>query len=223
MTESYSVCDWSDSTPFYVSLGVINFLLLCYALLTAWKTRYIATELSETEYIYRAMSTIAMVCFMGVPVIILASENSSAFYYVTSGIIFVSSCSILLLIFCPKVAAFRASKRKDSRRKEGSSSLSEFFRKNRSRNAARYESGSMKMSDPTGSTSPDPDRSNEDAAAGIMIVRTAAEDVKDLESQVKRLLAETERLTNENRQLRSSRDDDGTREIDEDQAPAGGI
>jgi 7 transmembrane sweet-taste receptor of 3 GCPR len=111
--ETYSFCNWADSSavPFYVTLGAINFGLLSYAMVVAWRAREISTEFSESEYIFKAMGAILLVCFVGIPVIIIASENPSAFFFVCSNIIFVASTSILLLIFCPKLSVYYKGKR----------------------------------------------------------------------------------------------------------------
>jgi len=129
-TETYSFCDWSRSIPYYATLGGINFLLLVYALYVAWLTRDISTEFAESEYIFKAMVLIFVVCLIGIPVTILARENAEAFFYVCSFIIFASSTSILLLIFCPKLLAFHS--KKMSRRSQSSSTVPQNFRRSNS-------------------------------------------------------------------------------------------
>lgn len=126
--ETVSLCKWSDSVPFYAVLAALNFLLLCYSLFVAWQARDISTELSESDYIFKAMAVIVLVCFIGIPVIILARENPAAYFYVCTGIIFVTSTSILLLIFLPKLAAFYQAKYHD-RIPRSSSKVPERFRK----------------------------------------------------------------------------------------------
>jgi len=56
------------------------------------------------------MALILLVSFIGIPVIIIARENVSAYYFVSSGLIFVICASILLLIFAPKMKALRKKK-----------------------------------------------------------------------------------------------------------------
>lgn len=86
-------------------LGVLNLGLLLCAVFMAYRARNIATELQESNYIFSAMALILLVSFIGVPVIIIARENVSAFYFVSTGLIFVVCQAILLLIFVPKVKA----------------------------------------------------------------------------------------------------------------------
>lgn len=52
------------------------------------------------------MNTGLLACFLGFPVLILTKDIPAAFYFVLAAIIFVISCSVLLLIFVPKVSAF---------------------------------------------------------------------------------------------------------------------
>jgi hypothetical protein len=152
--ETYSMCDWSNSVPYYATLGAINFLLLCYAIYVAWRARELTTELSESYYIFKAMSFILLVCFIGVPVTIIARENPSAFFFVCSGIIFVAGTSILLLIFSPKVIAnYRADPARQASESMRVSSVPKAFRKSQASNdpLARFGGGSHQMSNPVSS------------------------------------------------------------------------
>ena len=56
--------------------------------------------------------SIMLVCVVGLPVILLASESQDALFFVTLAIIFSSACSILLFIFVPKIYFLRQSKTK---------------------------------------------------------------------------------------------------------------
>ena len=105
--ETYGVCDSDHVLIFLAILCVINLGSLIFALFQAYKARKISTELQESSYIFLAMSIILLVSFIGIPVIIIARDNSAAFYFVTAGLIFVVCSSILLLIFIPKVRALR--------------------------------------------------------------------------------------------------------------------
>ena len=91
-------------------LLVINLGCLVISLIQAFKARNISTELSESKYIFRALSIIIYVSFLAIPVMVIARDSSDAWYLVTSGLIFVVCTSILLLIFMPKVLAVRKKK-----------------------------------------------------------------------------------------------------------------
>ena len=102
-TETYGYCSSDSATVYLVALCIINLGPLVLAVYEAYVARDISTEFSETEYILRALAIILLVCFVGIPVIIIARENPAAYFFVLSAIIFVTCTSILLLIFCPKL------------------------------------------------------------------------------------------------------------------------
>lgn len=107
-TETYGVCNSEHATIFLSVLCVINIGSLLYALLEAWRARKVSTELSESSYIFTALGLVLVATLFGIPVIIISSSSAlrvSAYYFVTSGIIFVVCTSIILLIFLPKVKA----------------------------------------------------------------------------------------------------------------------
>lgn len=113
--------------------------MLCLAVFQAWRARALATEYQESEHIFRALWVILLVIFIGLPVLIIArvstvvvssfalirgrshcpfpstlfQDNPDASIFLTSAIIFVSSCAILLLIFVPKMTYLRRSQRED--------------------------------------------------------------------------------------------------------------
>ncbi|KAK1740311.1 GABA-B receptor-like protein [Skeletonema marinoi] len=104
-TETESICYSEHQSIFLSVLGVINLGALLVAFVEAYLARNISVELSESAYIMKAISIILLVCLMGIPVIIIAQENTSAFYFVAVGIIFTVCISILCLIFVPKIRA----------------------------------------------------------------------------------------------------------------------
>jgi len=106
--EMYAICstDGSRSHIIFISiLGFINLGSVFFALIQAYQTRKISTELSESAYIFRVMSIILYAAFLGIPVLILAGENVDAYFFVWAGLIFIVCSSILLLIFLPKILA----------------------------------------------------------------------------------------------------------------------
>ena len=57
--------------------------------------------------------TILIACLLGIPVLIIASQNVAACYFVLAGLFFIICSSTLLFIFLPKFLASR--KKKDER------------------------------------------------------------------------------------------------------------
>jgi 7 transmembrane sweet-taste receptor of 3 GCPR len=88
-------------SPSFYSL--INLGLFCATVFQSCKSRNLSTEYQESQYIFRALIGILLVAFIGVPVLIIARDNTNSRLFVTSGIIFVMCLLILLLIFVPKI------------------------------------------------------------------------------------------------------------------------
>lgn len=103
--ETFGVCGSDHGYIFLAVLCVINLGSLIFAVVQAYRARIISTELQESTYIFVAMALILLVSFIGVPVLFIARDNTSAYYFVMAGLIFVVCSSILLLIFVPKVHA----------------------------------------------------------------------------------------------------------------------
>mmetsp|Transcript_904 Transcript_904/g.1945 ORF Transcript_904/g.1945 Transcript_904/m.1945 type:complete len:936 (+) Transcript_904:203-3010(+) len=115
--ETYSYCSWSKSIYYILPLVVLNMTSVIIAIVEAWKARQIATEFSESQYIFKALVTIMLVIFIGGPILFIARDNPNALAFVLSGIIFVGVCSILLLMFVPKILFHRESQRMKKRKK----------------------------------------------------------------------------------------------------------
>ena len=105
-TDTHGFCYSEQSLPFLIALGVINLGPLIFAAYEAYVARNVSTEYSETDYILKALIVICMVCFVGIPVIIITYDNPAAYFFGFSSIIFVVCISLLMLIFGPKLAAY---------------------------------------------------------------------------------------------------------------------
>ena len=75
---------------------------MVFALYEAFKARRISLEFAESAYIAGAISSILLVCFIGIPVMIIASDDPRARFFVLASIDFVICTSLLLFIFVPK-------------------------------------------------------------------------------------------------------------------------
>eukprot|EP00536_Pseudo-nitzschia_multiseries_P007387 jgi/Psemu1/240179/estExt_Genewise1.C_1740029 len=130
--ETYSYCSWNNSLGYIIPLVVLNMTSVIVAIVEAWKARQIATEFSESQYIFKALLSILLVLFIGGPILFIAKDNPNALVFVSCGIIFVGVSAILLLMFVPKILFYRESQRMRKRRKSrysfslGSSALEDF-------------------------------------------------------------------------------------------------
>ncbi|KAL7534423.1 hypothetical protein ACHAXR_007962 [Thalassiosira sp. AJA248-18] len=105
--ETYGVCSSDYGYIFLIIICIINLGSLLYAVIQAYQVRKLDTELHESSSIFQAMSLVLLLSFLGVPVTIIARDNTQVYYFVLSGIIFIMCSLILLLIFVPKVMAVR--------------------------------------------------------------------------------------------------------------------
>jgi len=113
-TEVLGGCSSDKVLPFLIPIVLLNAGVMVYAIYQAYAARRVSTEYSEPEFIFKAMLSIMLVCFIGVPVLILAQDNPDAFFFVFSCILFVSSTGVLLLIFLPKMLHLNERKAKSS-------------------------------------------------------------------------------------------------------------
>lgn len=83
---------------------------LAYALNLAYKTRNIPTDFAEGKYIAFSAGYLLQLLMLGVPILVIASDNKNAYFAVLSLILFLTSFGTSLLIFVPKLAATKKSK-----------------------------------------------------------------------------------------------------------------
>jgi hypothetical protein len=102
-TETYGHCTSHDQIPYYTLLGGINFLALLVSIQQAYNTRKLATEFSESRYIFYAMIGIVVALLQGIPVLILVRDSPDVQDFIKCTVIFVTCCSVLLFMFIPKM------------------------------------------------------------------------------------------------------------------------
>jgi len=100
--ETSGSCSYDGSLPYVVALIIVNLGALLFAIYEAYQARNISTEFAESEYIMKAVVSMLLVCFIGLPVVMIAEEQVARLFTFT-GIIFVISMSLLGLIFMPKI------------------------------------------------------------------------------------------------------------------------
>ena len=109
LVESVGQCQTDGSLPYVVVLAVLDLGAMIFSLYQAYHARKISLEFAESSYIATAIASILLVCFVGIPVILLTNQPSARFF-VFSCIDFVICVSLLLFIFVPK-EKFRRGKR----------------------------------------------------------------------------------------------------------------
>ena len=69
---------------FLICLALINVGVLGFALYQAYVARGISVEFAESEYILKALSAAMLVSLVGVPVMIIVTDEPAAFFFVLS-------------------------------------------------------------------------------------------------------------------------------------------
>eukprot|EP00970_Alexandrium_tamarense_P007498 scaffold1379_cov209-Alexandrium_tamarense.AAC.28 len=99
----------SDSyLPFVILLVVLNLSVLSFAMYQAYHAPVISLEFAESEYIAKAIAACLLVCFVGIPIMIIVTKEPKAYFFVLASIIFVLCSSLMLFIFVPKIISHRS-------------------------------------------------------------------------------------------------------------------
>jgi ABC-type branched-subunit amino acid transport system substrate-binding protein len=81
----------------------LEVFLLIVALVVSYQIRNVPSSLAEKKWIAISIYAICEILLLSVPVLVIAHNNTSAFYFVRVTVIFLQSCTVTLLIFLPKI------------------------------------------------------------------------------------------------------------------------
>jgi len=125
MFSSYGICKSDNSAwlGFLSAIVCVNFAALVGALIEAYKARKLSDEFSESSYIGFAMISMLQALLLGLPLVFVV-ESPSARLFTFTGILFILSMSLLLLIFIPKTKYVRLELRYGGREHYSKSSSS---------------------------------------------------------------------------------------------------
>lgn len=101
--ESLGYCSSDMWWWFFSPIAALNFAALLFANQQAYVARKLSTEFAESDYIARAMSLIAIVAMLVVPVDMIAGENSNVHLFIMVSFVSTVAMSLLLYIFVPKI------------------------------------------------------------------------------------------------------------------------
>lgn len=103
--------------PYILTMACFNFVVVCLALVQAWRARNLSTEFAESRFIANVLMITAIVMVFSVPLFFLVDENSNADTFIHSVAIAMVCGSIIGFIFGPKMVMFYKAERspKDSR------------------------------------------------------------------------------------------------------------
>ena len=97
----------AGSTPFLVILTIVNVGLLAVANIQAYRSRSIHTEFSESRYVAIAMASMFQTFLIGVPMMFLVHDQPEAYFVVMCFLVFLTTMSIQLFMFLPKIMVLR--------------------------------------------------------------------------------------------------------------------
>jgi hypothetical protein len=116
-TESHGECASEDAYIYAIVVVAINFIYLILGNWATYQSRNIETEYNESRYIAVSLFAVLQAWCMGIPILAVTYDNPQGRFYVMSGIIFVTTQSILSLVYIPKVLNLRQA-RKIAQREE---------------------------------------------------------------------------------------------------------
>lgn len=115
-TKSVGSCQM-DSTyalyAFLLPLVVFKFGCLLYALILCYITRKVPHEFSEGTWITASIVSLFQILLLALPVLFIVKDDSSALFFVRSGIVFLMTATITLLMFAPKAYSLHFKKTRD--------------------------------------------------------------------------------------------------------------
>ena len=76
----YCTSEWY--LPYAILLVVLNLSVLIHAMYQAYHARTISLEFSESEFIGKAIAACMLVCFVGIPVMVIVTDQPRAYFFV---------------------------------------------------------------------------------------------------------------------------------------------
>ncbi|CAB9516221.1 Gamma-aminobutyric acid (GABA) B receptor [Seminavis robusta] len=108
--ESYGTCNYFRPTDtrvwaFVIPLWLVDSIAIFIGMYQCYRTRNLAREISESYYLTLIMGSIIETLCLGVPMLVVASDNPTASFLVGSFLLCASCLTVLLPIFIPKFYA----------------------------------------------------------------------------------------------------------------------
>jgi len=107
VVESSGTCRSDNAWAFIAAILVVHVTVLIVGMYFCIRTRNINSILSESKFISIALVSNLEILALAIPVLVLVYERAEASMIVRSGVIFLNDLGILLLVFVPKVKAWR--------------------------------------------------------------------------------------------------------------------
>jgi hypothetical protein len=104
--ESIGYCTSDSALSFWIPVSVYNFICLLYALYLCYVTRHIPSDLNESKWVTVSIISIFQILLLSIPVLVIAWDDSNAFFFLRATVVFLISMGVTCFIFVPKVYHF---------------------------------------------------------------------------------------------------------------------
>ncbi|CAB9531817.1 Gamma-aminobutyric acid (GABA) B receptor [Seminavis robusta] len=91
-SHSIAYCSYEGAIPYIITLAITNVGAIFYACYEAYVARDVSTEYAESEYIFKSMATVLVVCFIGIPMAFVTEESTTVHRCTLAAVI--SACSL---------------------------------------------------------------------------------------------------------------------------------
>ena len=111
--DSHASCkaESNSAAPFALVAVLLNLGILIVANVLAYQARDVPIEYQENRYIAISMASILQALVLGMPLLFVVKDSPQGKFFVQLAIIFVTCSATMLLIFVPKMFAYRAERR----------------------------------------------------------------------------------------------------------------
>ncbi|KAL7536360.1 hypothetical protein ACHAWF_005445 [Thalassiosira exigua] len=109
LSQGYCASEGNETVVFLALIGIVNFVALILAnIQQAFRARRIVLEdYSESTCVFLIMGSLLQALVIGVPLLLMVSDNYVATYFLWSAMIFLVGSWALGLLFIPKMIAVR--------------------------------------------------------------------------------------------------------------------
>jgi len=203
--DTYGYCTSSGTISIVcmVCLVLVTIVSLVLAIIQSYKARTISDEFSESKYVGIVIICWLQLLVVSLPLIFLVRTNPTASYFLKTALIFVTSTSLLLLMFVPKLILNK--RHKTSKQYRRSVRISISLDRNSSRQISPSNSDDEDMNEirrfnDQGRWSISSSSSINGPTRGMLVINPQLE-ISDLQSRVKFLQVKNEKLKRRNREL----------------------
>ena len=212
--ESIGICTSDLWAPYVGVILFINMAMVIFANYQAYQARGISVEYSESKHIAVIMVAILQAVAIGLPLVVLVSDDPIAAFVVRAGLIFFICATFLLVLFVPKMMHLRDARveaeKKAERLAESKARHEEFLKRSKAQ-----ESSSSLQTQQTTLSRHSSEASVESTESGIAVLRHPKADKDEVVSLKAKLSEATAREDELRRQITLLKqnqriDDDGS-------------